>query len=76
MATIRHGTISGYANGCTADCCMTAWREYHREYRKMRREREIRADQHGKVGTYANAGCRCLACRNAKAKSRRRHVVG
>lgn len=76
MATIRHGTISGYANGCTEECCLSAWRDYHREYRKMRRERAIRAEKHGQIGTYANDGCRCELCRLAKRNSRKNRLVG
>lgn len=76
MATVKHGTISGYANGCTAECCLGAWREYHREYRKMRREKAIRAAEHGTIGRYMYDGCRCQLCRDAKRLSREKRVVG
>lgn len=67
-----HGSYYGYnRQGCRCRECRAANAEYHRSYRRRRRDalRAGRADvEHGTTDAYNNDGCRCEACKKAQAK--------
>lgn len=61
---VTHGTYSGYAHyGCRCENCKSAFREYVRQARRRRSEKE--PPRHGTVSGYTNYLCRCELCANA-----------
>jgi hypothetical protein len=60
-ATIKHGTISGYAyRKCRCDECTAAARKWHREHASST------PVKHGTIGGYFRQGCRCELCQGAR----------
>jgi len=62
---IRHGTKSGYTQGCREQCCRKANADYMRELRALNRTRPAPEHVHGTLNGQKNYGCTCEACRDA-----------
>lgn len=60
--TAKHGTRTGYNQGCRCVECVAVQAEYQRTYR--RRRLEAGDFKHG-WGGYYTVGCRCDTCRAA-----------
>lgn len=65
----RHGTVTGYRQGCRGEACPESpscrdvAREYQREYR--RKQRGVGEFEHGTTTGYYSRKCRCDSCREA-----------
>jgi hypothetical protein len=73
---IRHGTKSGYTQGCRDTCCRTANNEYMRQWRETVRNRPVPRHVHGTLNGQKNYGCTCDACREADNQHARRVAAG
>jgi hypothetical protein len=85
----EHGTRANYVAGCRCDSCGLASRRYHAERREVARYQRVRRgdrmiapglrpEQHGRMSTYTNLGCRCEKCRASMTeyeRARRRRVA-
>jgi hypothetical protein len=66
--TGKHGTLNTYTHGhCRCEPCTKAAREYARDIRRQRRDREAPEYVHGTADGYRNWTCRCDRCRAAHA---------
>lgn len=72
---VRHGRRAYDDWGCRCDVCSDAYNAHHRQLRAKRAAASPETNPllwHGKVSTYKNHRCRCVACARAGSEANRR----